>query len=161
MGVGVDIKQSRFFLWLFEKTPPERICLNSLWTCSTCVLSPCRSGPTFPPWGSTRMENTSWPSWRSTTWRMASTWVLSAAPLTASCKNDCPSPPAWNLVYHLYPPLPPTLHLTPLKLSCLPAPPSCPCQAFQRALCPLPPSKSYSPRTVDNLSGGACYYRQP
>lgn len=32
------------------------------------------------------MENTSWPSWRSTTWRMASTWVLCVAPLTASCK---------------------------------------------------------------------------
>lgn len=87
-------------------------CLNLSWKCQTvCVLSrsPHRSGPTSPPWGSTRMENTFWPSWKSTTWRTALTWVLCVAPPTASCKHwPPPSPPlsyAWKSASDLTPTL--------------------------------------------------------
>lgn len=94
------------------------------------VLSLYRSGPTFPPWGSTRMENTSWPSWRSTIWRTASTWVLSVALLTASCKPTPPRPPAWNYVYNLIyssPPHPP-IPVRPFRRHCAHCPPPNPTQ---------------------------------
>lgn len=102
---------------------------SHLGTCPTCVvLSLYRSGPTFPPWGSTHMENTSWRSWRSTIWRTASTWVLSVALLTASCKPT--PPPAWNYVYNLIYSSPPQLPVPvwPFRRHCAHCPPPNPTQ---------------------------------
>lgn len=95
-----------------------------------------RSGLTFPPWGSTRMENTSWPSWKSTIWRMVLTWVPSAALRMASCKRPTPNPPSLDIVDNLF-------HPSPSQSPCLPGLPSCPIWPQSRycAHCPLNPPR--------------------
>lgn len=97
-----------------------------------------RSGLIFPPWGSTRMENTSWPSWKNTIWRMVLTWVPSAALQMASCKQTPPPPPpdpdiVWNL-----------FHPSPSQSSRLPGLPHVPIWPQRRfcAHCPLNPPRS-------------------
>lgn len=58
-------------------------CVLCYWCLMFFVL---RYGLILPPWGSIHMGSTSWPSWRSTTWRMGLTWAHSVLRPTASCK---------------------------------------------------------------------------
>lgn len=108
-------------------------------------VSPHRSGLTFPPWGNTRMENTSWPSWKNIIWRMALTWVRSAALLMASCKPR-PAPTPSKLCPRLVPPSPnPRVY-----------------QARRHCGPPIVLGEDVEhPRLHVNPLGGAYWYRQP
>lgn len=99
--IGDDFAGFLIALFSLGGQKPQLAC--ELWGLGSDSSASCshwlclhRSGLTSPPWGSIHMENTSWPSWKSTIWRMVLTWAPSAALQMASCKRPTPPQPGYR-----------------------------------------------------------------